>query len=58
MIMIILIYQINEVQIMKLMNAVVVDVLVEDNKYLDQFTQQQQDVIKDYYKRVMTFLSF
>ena len=43
---------------MKLMNAVVVDVLVEDNKYLDQFTQQQQDVIKDYYKRVMTFLSF
>ena len=58
MIMILLIYQINEVQIMKLMNAVVVDVLVEDNKYLDQFTQQQQDVIKDYYKRVMTFLSF
>lgn len=36
---------------MKLMNSVASNVLVEDKKYMDQFTKQQQDVIKDYYKK-------
>lgn len=37
---------------MKLMNSVATNVLVEDKKYMDQFTkQQQQDVIKDYYNK-------
>ena len=35
---------------MKLMNTVAVGVLVEDNKYMDQFTVQQQSVIRRYYK--------
>ena len=35
---------------MKLMNSVASNVLVEDKKYMDQFTKQQ-DVIKDYYKK-------
>lgn len=43
---------------MKLMNSVAISVLVEDNKYMDQFTKQQQDVIKDYYKKVMMFQLF
>ena len=43
---------------MKLMNSVASNVLVEDKKYMDQFTKQQQDVIKDYYKKVMMFQLF
>lgn len=43
---------------MKLMNSVASDVLVEDNQYTEQYTKQQRDVIKEYYKKVMMFLLF
>ena len=36
---------------MKLMNSVATNVLVEDDKYMNNYTKQQQDVIKDYYKK-------
>ena len=36
---------------MKLMNSVATNVLVEDDKYMNKYTKQQQDVIKDYYKK-------
>lgn len=36
---------------MKLMNSVATNVLVEDDKYMNNYTKQQQDVIKDYYQK-------